>query len=126
MKKCFTTKRYPSRKNSEIVCTVSSSQTNLFLRLLRNKALILYVYHVLIFICGIEKISNLNRFAEFSVMAPDPDRKISLVTWVGTFRKNFQFRCGTSTDGTLRGGKNRDFYPFGRHFKGCSRYLPPI
>ena len=64
------------------------------------------------FICGIEEILYLNRFAEFSWRVLDTDKKISLVTWVGTFRKKFQFRHGTSTDGTLRGGgKNRDFYP---------------
>ena len=40
-----------------------------------NKAQILNIYHVLIFICGIEKISNLNRFAEFSVRVSDPDKK---------------------------------------------------
>ena len=47
--------------------------------------------HVLIFICSILKISDLNRFAEFSTTAPDPDKKISSITWWSTFRKTFQF-----------------------------------
>ena len=43
--------------------------------------------HVLIFNCGIVKISDINRFAKFSTRAPDPDKKNFASNLMDLFQK---------------------------------------